>query len=262
MPRKTNKTEKPPLCFCERPRGGGNLQNVPEVRAALNPKEYFAETSSSACTSWVSPQFDISIPTARKGRRQRQCLASFLDGGTQLSRKKTLSKYSSLSFESRESNRSCKSQHKKNDTEDAASNVQPVQQEKRPLEKNGKRKPLSVATSVPLNGYSATKTSRVVHTPSGCMFDPTGPADDNATCLPNDLQNPPESVRESMSGSTLHWLLTEWSMPLCSQPSQILVANTPERHYGLKVTWRRREEFMILLKQRGHLSDSDVQHFN
>ncbi len=57
MPRKAIKTQKPPLLFLERSLGGTKLQNVPEVRAALNPKEFFSEAdderTSSAFHSWV-----------------------------------------------------------------------------------------------------------------------------------------------------------------------------------------------------------------
>ena len=55
MPRKAKKTEKPPLPFLEHPVRGARLQNVPEVRAALNPKEFFTEIqNSSSINSWVS----------------------------------------------------------------------------------------------------------------------------------------------------------------------------------------------------------------
>lgn len=60
MPRKAAKTEKPPLLFHERTLGGGRIQNVPEVRAALNPREFFTENqehSGSALHSWVSFYF-------------------------------------------------------------------------------------------------------------------------------------------------------------------------------------------------------------
>lgn len=62
MPRKATKTEKPSLPFLERPLCGARLQNVPEVRAALNPREFFTETqthNSSALTSWVSCLFSV-----------------------------------------------------------------------------------------------------------------------------------------------------------------------------------------------------------
>lgn len=57
MPRKAIKTEKPPLLFLERTLCGARLQNVPEVRAAVNPKDFFPESqehNSSALNTWVS----------------------------------------------------------------------------------------------------------------------------------------------------------------------------------------------------------------
>lgn len=57
MPRKVTKTAKPSLQFLERPLCGAKLQNVPEVRAALNARDFFTEAeaqSSSALNSWVS----------------------------------------------------------------------------------------------------------------------------------------------------------------------------------------------------------------
>ncbi|KAK2859091.1 hypothetical protein Q5P01_003711 [Channa striata] len=104
MPRKAPKTEKPPLLFVERPLRGAKLQNVPEVRAALNPKDFFTETqthNSSALNSWVSPQFDSSLLTVlpvRRGRRRCQSATSALDSCSQLSRKNSVCKFPSLSF--------------------------------------------------------------------------------------------------------------------------------------------------------------------
>lgn len=55
MPRKARNTERSPLLFLERPVCGARLQNVPEVRAALNPKEFFTETQAqNSSNSWVS----------------------------------------------------------------------------------------------------------------------------------------------------------------------------------------------------------------
>lgn len=57
MPRKATKADKPALQFLERPVGGTRLQHAPEVRAAVNPKEFFSETqphNSSDLNAWVS----------------------------------------------------------------------------------------------------------------------------------------------------------------------------------------------------------------
>lgn len=66
MPRKAAKTEKPSLQFLERTLGGARVQNVPEVRAAFNPKEFFTEAeehNGTALQSWVSVLFisDASV---------------------------------------------------------------------------------------------------------------------------------------------------------------------------------------------------------
>lgn len=55
MPRKA-KTDKPPLQFLERSLCGARRQKEPEVRAALNPKDFFTdrqERDTTALTSWV-----------------------------------------------------------------------------------------------------------------------------------------------------------------------------------------------------------------
>lgn len=59
------------------------------------------------------------------------------------------------------------------------------------------------------------------------------------------------------SPNPLHMLLHRSCSPR-HQPPDILVADTPERDYGLKVTWRRRKDLMTVMKARGCLSDSDV----
>lgn len=58
---------------------------------------------------------------------------------------------------------------------------------------------------------------------------------------------------ERASSGPLH-LLLPGSSPPRRQPPNILVADTPERDYGLKVTWRRRKALMAAMKA----GDSDV----
>lgn len=77
---------------------------------------------------------------------------------------------------------------------------------------------------------------------------------------PPDVDTPKVLQEESSdpSPACLHLLLPQSCTLLCSHPPEILVTDTPERDYGLKVTWRRRRSQMLLLKERGHLSESDV----
>lgn len=71
----------------------------------------------------------------------------------------------------------------------------------------------------------------------------------------------PKVIQDGSGGpspASLRLLLPQSSPLRCKQIPDILVADTPERDYGLKVTWRRRRGLMFLLKEKGHLSDADV----
>lgn len=65
MPRKTKKTEKQPLRFLERPVGEARVQIIPDVRAAINPKDFFSETqrhNGSSLNSWVCRPYLVFMP--------------------------------------------------------------------------------------------------------------------------------------------------------------------------------------------------------
>lgn len=71
----------------------------------------------------------------------------------------------------------------------------------------------------------------------------------------------PKSIQEGSScllPPALHVLLGQPCTPPYDEPPEILVADTPERDYGVKVTWRRRKGLMLLLKERGLLSEPDT----
>lgn len=70
--------------------------------------------------------------------------------------------------------------------------------------------------------------------------------------------NTPELQQEGNScpSTPFSQLLFPLSNPLTpsdTKTTDILVADTPERDYGVRVTWRKRKSLMILLKDRGHL---------
>ncbi|CAN9508449.1 unnamed protein product [Ophioblennius macclurei] len=225
MPRKgKKKTEKAPLLFLEQPAPGSRLKHEPEVRLAENPKEFFNEETSgsgSALRAWVSPQFDRSVLAAlpaRRGRRRCQsAAASVLDGGgggAQPSRKVSVCRYPTLSFQTR------------------LGENQP---------KNSKNKPKKSAKH------------GLVQPP------PATPPPADVIAPPPDVETP-EFVQEENRNHlhrSLRLLLDRRSTP-SPPPCDTLVDDTPEREYGVKVTWRRRKGVMETLRQRGHLSESDT----
>ncbi|KAM3858955.1 RAD9, HUS1, RAD1-interacting nuclear orphan protein 1 [Diretmus argenteus] len=297
MPRKTRKTQKPPLLFLEPPLRGARVHNEPEVRSAFTPKVFIAERqshNSTASSSWVSPQFDQSVvaaPPARRGRKKCQSATSILDRCSQLSRKKSVCKYPSLSFErrSREQPHQPKHTRRKKATESSvvpglgnqrqgscqinrAVSHQSAQHIDTPKRKSSVRK-----NNVEDLGVSddAASSSRCLDQPEAPSLCSTGrckiPAASASTPPSTKLHTPnvssvitppnvdtPEVLEErgSCASSPLLHLLS--STPPHNQPPDILVADTPERDYGVKVTWRRRRGLMMMLKERGLLSNSDA----
>ncbi|XP_020505132.2 RAD9, HUS1, RAD1-interacting nuclear orphan protein 1 [Labrus bergylta] len=296
MPRKASKTEKPPLLFLERSLCGARLQNVPEVRAALNPREFFTETAthdtSAALSSWVSPQFDsalAALPPVRRGRRKCQA-ASILDSSTQLSKKNSVCKFPALAFQTRtrDQSRRTKGTLSKKATECAA--VPDVGNQPRgssPVKKTvSSRQCLETPKrqSTTIRRRNVERASDAAGSSNTCLDRPEIPSvqptegytvpavgasilalnefsttEVSSISLPSNVDTP-KVIQEgiSCSSTSLHVLLPQPCTPPCSQPPDTLVGDTPERDYGVKVTWRRRRGLMLLLKERGHLSESDV----
>ncbi|XP_063761209.1 LOW QUALITY PROTEIN: RAD9, HUS1, RAD1-interacting nuclear orphan protein 1 [Eleginops maclovinus] len=296
MPRKAKKTDKPPLSFLEHPVRGARLQNEPEVRAALNPKEFFTETQhSSSLNSWVRPEFEGSVaaapPVRRGGRKKCLSATSILDNSSQLSKKKSVCQFPSLSFHKRSRdqyiNKGVHTQrnlqglpmcvkreinHREHQIKRTASCAQysdtPKKQKTSTLRKRNV-KSLS-------NG--AASSSRCLDQPENPSIQVTEkcsiPADGDKTpasktCSTTDVGSvsPPPDVDTPKviqqgsihpSSPAPHLLQAQPCTPPCIQPPEMLVADTPERDYGVKVTWRRRKGLMLRLKERGHISDSDV----
>ncbi|XP_008274710.1 RAD9, HUS1, RAD1-interacting nuclear orphan protein 1 [Stegastes partitus] len=293
MPRKVTKTDKPPLLFVERPLGGARLQNVPDVRAAINPKEFFTETQNrSALNSWVSPQFDASVaaaPPVRRGRRKCQSATSILDGCSPLSRKTSVCRYPSLSFHTGSRDHQPKTTRKKKATEcGALSNVGDQPQGSR---QNKRTVPSARHSDAPKRQFTSIRKKKTETFSEGagshsrCLDQPETPsiqvtercripAEGASTPVSSEFvttelrsASPPPDVdtpKVIQGGSscplspTTHLLLAEPCTPPCDRPPDILVPDTPERDYGVKVTWRRRKSLMLFLKERGHLSESDA----
>ncbi|XP_033989446.1 RAD9, HUS1, RAD1-interacting nuclear orphan protein 1 [Trematomus bernacchii] len=293
MPRKAKKTEKPPLPFLEHPVRGVRLQNVPEVRAALNPKEFFTETqNSSSLNSWVRPEFDRSVaaalPVKRGGRKKCLSATSILDNSSQLSRKKSVCQFPSLSFHtrSRDQSNQQRSTHTNKSSEspdvcETGNQPQGACQIKRTAKHSDTPKRQTSTfrkRNVKTLSNEAASSSRCLDPPENPSIQVTErcsiPADGDATPAskthsttevssvspPPDVDTP-KVIQEGSShpsSSSPHLLQAQPCTPPCNQLPEMLVADTPERDYGLKVTWRKRRGLMLLLKERGHLSDSDV----
>ncbi|XP_061524023.1 LOW QUALITY PROTEIN: RAD9, HUS1, RAD1-interacting nuclear orphan protein 1 [Phycodurus eques] len=232
MPRKSSKTAKPPLLFAERPVCGTRLQSGPEVRAALHPKQFFTETQTrSNLASWVNPQFDTLVeaaaPPARRGRAQEARLGTGIrDTCAQLFRKPA-GKFPSLLFQS-----------------------------------NGHPRHRHVATA---SGSRVTDSAGRPFKSVACQDAPkrrvlkkqNDAASSNLWATPN-VDAPKETLKGGgISSPCARRLLALPRTPPSRQPPDVLVPDTPERDYGLKVTWRRRPQSMATLEARGRLAECD-----
>lgn len=234
--------------------------------------------------SQVSPQFDTSAVTAlpvRRGRRRGQSATSILDGYSQLSRKSSVCKFPSLTFETRSKNQpQPKRTLKKKAPECPDTSDKGNQRDGCRTKKTTSAHYSDTVRKRNVGGCSgdAASSSRCLDQPGapspqmterhsfpaeGAFTPPHNePSNTRVTSVgsPPDVDTPKATQeRSSDPHPTFLNLFQPQSFTLPrSQPPDILVADTPERDYGLKVTWRRRRSLMFLLKERGHLSDSDV----
>ncbi|XP_034019753.1 RAD9, HUS1, RAD1-interacting nuclear orphan protein 1 [Thalassophryne amazonica] len=274
MPRKT--TAKTSLLFAEPPLRGARIRTEPDVRAAINPKPFFTESqihNSTALNSWVSPQFDTLVtvaPPVRRGRREHNS-GSTVKGSAQLPKKKTAHRFTPLLFERRSGGGSHPSEqtHRRKPAEPAVesgSRPQGPRQSKSVVWP--KRRALSVRDTREGSASSGRRVdqpeSSTDHVTERCSDASTPPPPElwtNGVCPPSpEVETPKVSQEgESHSSSTCaHFPLFHAAAPPCAVPPDVLVSDTPERDYGLKVTWRKRRDLMLLFKDRGHLSESDT----
>ncbi|XP_031239423.1 RAD9, HUS1, RAD1-interacting nuclear orphan protein 1 [Mastomys coucha] len=180
----------------------------------------------STVTSWVLPEFDATaesrFPIHRKHHR---------DQPRHPTRRSTC-KFPPLTFESPQSSSS--------ETLLLSKGEQPQSSEK-----DTPRRPL-----VPL--FSPQSCGELsVHVPQSLPH----------VFMPPDIQTPESSVREDpispdQKENSLPGCILGPGTPSSPEPGPVLVKDTPEEKYGIKVTWRRRRHLFAYLKERGKLNRS------
>ncbi|XP_029810024.1 RAD9, HUS1, RAD1-interacting nuclear orphan protein 1 isoform X2 [Suricata suricatta] len=179
-------------------------------------------------TRQVSPQFDTTgeswFPMNQKRHHRNQARHS--------SRKSATSKFPRLTFESPPSSSS------------ATPGIPLARESANQSEKCISRRPLVPVLSPQSSGELSAPTLQNLP----YVF------------IPPDIQTPESSfVKEGPIPSDQR----ENSLPSCSfhtstpkspEPGPVLVKDTPEENYGIKVTWRRRRHLFTYLRERGKLS--------
>lgn len=237
--------------------------------------------------SQVSPQFDASAITAlpvKRGRRGQASATSILGGYSHVSaRKSSVCKFPPLTFEARNQTQPKRTLKKRapecpgvSDKGKRPHGRQPKKTSSANDEETPSRKVHSVRKrNVARCSDGEASSSRSLTQPGAPAPQVTEiPAEGAVTPPPRELSNskvtsfgPPPDVdtpnvpQESSSDPVpafLHVFLPQPVTPPGHQQPDILVPDTPERDYGLKVTWRRRTSLMLSLKESGRLSNSQV----
>lgn len=232
----------------------------------------------------VSPEFDASAVAAapvRRGRRKCQTASTFLGSCSQLSRKNSVCKFPSLSFHTEQSHQPARTRKKKAAECAAVPDERNLQRESCTNQRTGSRAQHSDTPKRQLSSFRKKKSKTVS---DGTLSRSKSLAQPDRSCVPpNAAPTPasnefstsevsivgpppdvdtPKAIQEGSScpsPPSVHMLLAEPCTPPCNQPPDILVPDTPERNYGVKVTWRRRKGLMLVLKEKGYLSESDAQ---
>ncbi|XP_039317510.1 RAD9, HUS1, RAD1-interacting nuclear orphan protein 1 [Saimiri boliviensis] len=184
----------------------------------------------STITSWVSPDFDTTagslFPAYQKHHHQ--------DRVRHLSRKSTTSKFPHLTFESPQSSSS------------EALGIPLIRKCLNQSEKDVSRRPL-----VPvLSPQSCGDMSAQALQSFPYVFIPPDIQTPELSSMKEELI-PPDQKENNLSSCSLHT-----GTPSSPEPGPVLVKDTPEDKYGIKVTWRRRKHLFAYLRERGKLSRS------
>lgn len=221
--RRGQKSHKAQLLFHQPPLEGpkhhcGAIQQRP-----THTRQVPSKPIDPASASWVSPQFDTTVENLFPARRKQRDQA-------RLSSRKSTCKFPQLIFESPQSSSSLETPGT------------PLGKE-RPCgsEKGASRQPLVPMFSPQSCGEPSAHT---LQSPL-CVF----------TAL--DIQTP-EPVREGLTPPGQRensFPVSVYSQtPDSPEPGPVLVKDTPEEKYGLKVTWRRRRHLLAYLREQGKLS--------
>lgn len=222
----------------------------------------------------------------RRGKRKCQSATSVIDSCSKLSRKNSVCKFPSLSFhrKTRDQTQQPKLISTKKATESAVVSDKAIQTpglcdfqgtvSNAHFLDTPRRQPASIrkrnVERFPGGAASSSRGPDQPETPpvqlaKRCRISTESvstPAPTEISADPPPDVDTPEAVPDRTRSPTLpieglQILLVRPCTPH-NLPPDSLVPDTPERDYGLKVTWRRRRGLMLLLKEKGHLSNSDV----
>ncbi|NXE66106.1 RHNO1 protein, partial [Calcarius ornatus] len=243
----THKARKAELVFLEKPRAGPIHCYEAPLHLAENPRRVPTKpVDLNTSIAWVCPQFDTTKPVVLKARQKKHRgpqksynqvanHSSFHAGGA--CRGAVACRFPPLTFEHPEGHA-----------------VPPLD------DPNCLRKNAQCSPNQPKKGTAANANIQV-KSPEDCG-DPAPQPVEQEVPSPSEAEAAQvPSPRNGRSSNTLSQSSRAWhpeeQLPLGIDPcgrgeaAAVLVTDTPEHEYGMKVTWRRRPHIMKYLREQG-----------
>ncbi|XP_005531104.1 PREDICTED: RAD9, HUS1, RAD1-interacting nuclear orphan protein 1 [Pseudopodoces humilis] len=250
----THKARKAELIFLERPRAGPIHCYETPLHLAENPRHVPTKpVDQDTSAAWVCPQFDTAKSVVLKARQKKHRgphkpyhqdakHSSFHAGGA--CRGAVACRFPPLTFETPEGH-----------------TVPPLDHPNR-LRKNAE-----CSHNQPKKGTAANANIQVKH-PENCGEPPPQPVEQEVLRPPDAEAAQVSSPRNGRCSNTLAQIGHVWhpekELAFGTDPcgrgevAAVLVTDTPEHEYGVKVTWRRRPRIMKYLREQGKLSAADI----
>ncbi|NXU46277.1 RHNO1 protein, partial [Drymodes brunneopygia] len=243
----THKARKAELVFLERPRAGPIHCYETPLRSAVNPRRVPTKpVDRNTSAAWVCPQFDTTKSVVLKARQKKHhgphkpynqdaSHSSFHAGGA--CRGTVTCRFPPLTFENPEGH------------------TVPPLDDPNDLRKNAQCSHNQPKKGTAVNAYIQVKSPENCGDPAPQPVEQEvlGPPDAEATQVP-----PPRNGRcsNAVSQSSRAWHPEKglaFGIDPCGrgEPAAVLVTDTPEREYGIRVTWRRRPHIMRYLRDQG-----------
>ncbi|NXN96481.1 RHNO1 protein, partial [Rhinopomastus cyanomelas] len=235
MPRKKKcspKARKAELTFCERPWEGPDYCYDTLLPLAQNPRRVPTKpVNQSTSAAWVCPQFETtnSVGACQRNRRglhkpQNRDVSHTLHYAGGANPRATACKYPPLTFENPGEYQVHLSDHP------------------------------NCSKQEPNNKETAEKAHIQVDSRGNCREAPLLPAPqpvEPEDFSPSDVETVHESPTESCAWPPEEELPVAVDPSRGEEPQMVLVTDTPEHEYGVKVTWRRRPRLMRYLREQG-----------
>ncbi|NP_001314963.1 RAD9, HUS1, RAD1-interacting nuclear orphan protein 1 [Danio rerio] len=284
MPRTSHKKRllnplKSQLLFKEAPINGPKHEYGAQLRSAIHPRSFISEKQQRGDAPWVSPQFNSHATTrvsrGGRGKRNHQVATRITNKASALclpqTRKASVSRFTPLSFQATTIQGLENLRHpqtKKNTFVSSDKHQKELQEtprrskcarkctEKRMLTrvKSATSKYTEVSKSLTFHNNGKGLTNALIQTPNTSLVPD-----------PPHVETPEVPNCSSISPSNVQQLIfppSQAKTPPRAENTSVLVEDTPEKDYGLRVTWRRRKGLMKLLIDKGQLLLKDAEVAN